>query len=126
LKTRVIVPVEDKNGLDARIAEHFGRAPFYTVVTLDEERNVEGVETVENKGEHFGGHGCHMHDQLFRLKPNAIITYDMGPRGLWGFQDAGVAVIKASADTVKDVIDAYKSDKLEELRERCHHAHHHH
>jgi predicted Fe-Mo cluster-binding NifX family protein len=124
LETRVIVPVSDKNGLDARVAEHFGRAPFYAVVTLDDERNVQSVETVENEGEHFGGQG-HMHDHLCRLEPNAILTYGMGPRGLCGFQDAGVAVLKANADIVKDVINAYKSDKLEELTEGCHHAHHH-
>jgi predicted Fe-Mo cluster-binding NifX family protein len=49
----------------------------------------------------------------------------MGPRGLTGFQEAGIAVLKANADTVKDVIAAYKDDKLQELTEGCHHAHHH-
>jgi predicted Fe-Mo cluster-binding NifX family protein len=34
MKTAVIVPVSDKNGFNARIAEHFGRAPFYAVVPL--------------------------------------------------------------------------------------------
>jgi predicted Fe-Mo cluster-binding NifX family protein len=121
---KVIVPVSDRNGLKAGIAEHFGRAPFYAVVTLDKDGNVENVETMENKGEHFGGEG-HMHDHILEQKPNAIITYGMGPRGLFGFQEAGVAVLEANADTVKDVIAAYKDDKLQELTEGCHDAHHH-
>ena len=124
MKTRVIVPVSDENGLDARLAEHFGRAPFYVVLVLDDDKEVESIDTVENKGEHFGGQG-HMHDHILELKPNAIITYGIGPRGLCGFQDAGIAVLKANADTVKDVISAYKSDELEELTEGCHHARHH-
>jgi predicted Fe-Mo cluster-binding NifX family protein len=49
----------------------------------------------------------------------------MGPRGLNGFQEEGIAVLKADADTVKDVIDSYKSDKLQELKEGCHEGHHH-
>jgi predicted Fe-Mo cluster-binding NifX family protein len=124
MKTTVIVPVSDNDGLNARIAEHFGRAPFYVVVALDKDGKVENVETFENKGEHFGGEG-HMHDHILERKPNAIITYGMGPRGLTGFQQAGVAVLKANADTVKDVIAAYNDDELQELTEGCHHAHHH-
>jgi len=123
MKTRVIVPVSDKNGLNARIAEHFGRAPFYDVVEL-EDGKVENIETLENKGEHFGGLG-HMHEHILEQKPNAIITYGMGPRGLIGFQESGVAVLKANADTVKDVIANYNDDKLQELTEGCQHAHHH-
>jgi predicted Fe-Mo cluster-binding NifX family protein len=121
---KVIVPVSDNNGLNARIAEHFGRAPFYAVVTLDNDGKVENVETMENKGEHFGGEG-HVHDHILQRGPNAIIAYGMGPRGLDGFQEAGVAVLKANADNVKDVIAAYNDDKLQELTEGCHHAHHH-
>jgi predicted Fe-Mo cluster-binding NifX family protein len=124
MKTTIIVPVSDNNGLNAKIAEHFGRAPLYAVVALDKDGKVESIETLENKGEHFGGEG-HMHDHILERKPNAIITYGMGPRGLTGFQEAGVAVLKANADTVKDVIAAYNDNKLEELTEGCHHAHHH-
>ena len=122
MKTKVIVPVADKNGLDARIAEHFGRAPFYATVVLDDGK-VERVETVENKGEHFGGQG-HPHDHLLSLKPNATIAYGMGPRGLISFQEAGVCVLKSNADTVKEVISAYKNNELQELTEGCRHAHH--
>jgi predicted Fe-Mo cluster-binding NifX family protein len=124
MKTTVIIPVSDNSGLNAKIAEHFGRAPFYAVVALDKDGKVETIETLENKGEHFGGEG-HMHDHILKRKPNAIITNGMGPRGLSGFQDAGIAVLKANADTVKDAITAYNDDKLEELTEGCHHARHH-
>jgi predicted Fe-Mo cluster-binding NifX family protein len=122
--TRIAIPVSDKKGLDARLAEHFGRAPFYEIVVLDNNGKIENIETVENRGEHFGGQG-HMHDHLLDLRPDAIVTYGMGPRGLCGFQDAGIAVLKASADTVKDVIEAYRKDELKELTEGCHEAHHH-
>lgn len=124
VKMKIAIPVEDKNGLNAKIAEHFGRAPFYAIVSFDDNKAVENVEIEENTGEHFGGKG-HMHDNLLTLKPNAIITYGMGPRGLIGFQNAGIAVLKANGNTVKDIVAAYKDDKLEELTEGCHHAHHH-
>lgn len=79
---------------------------------------------MSNVSEHVGGSGL-THDHILDLKPNAIVVYGMGPRGLSSFQSAGVAVLKANANTVKEVIAAYKDDKLQELTEGCHHAHHH-
>jgi hypothetical protein len=34
-------------------------------------------------------------------------------------------VLKANANTVSEVVAAYKEDKLQELTEGCEHAHHH-
>jgi predicted Fe-Mo cluster-binding NifX family protein len=65
------------------------------------------------------------HDNLLQYQPNAIIVYGMGPRGLTTFQNAGIAVLKANANTVGEVVTAYKEDKLLELTEGCEHAHHH-
>ena len=121
---RVIVPAEDQKGLNARLAEHFGRAPYFAVVELSENGEVANVNTVPNVGEHAGGMG-QAHDHILELKPTALIVYGMGPRGLITFQNAGVAILKANANTVGEVVNAYKEDKLQELTEGCEHAHHH-
>jgi predicted Fe-Mo cluster-binding NifX family protein len=121
---KIIVPVLDKNGLNARIAEHLGRAPFYAIIDLDKDGKIINIDTIPNTGEHFGGEG-HMHDRILEMKPNVIITYGLGPRGLSLFQGAGIAVLKAEVDTVKNVIAAYNDDTLQELTEGCHQAHHH-
>ena len=121
---KIVVPVADKTGLNSQLAEHFGRAPYFAVVELDENGEVSQIRTVPNIGEHAGGRG-QTHDNILELQPNAIIVYGMGPRGLSTFQSAGVAVLRANANTVREVIAAYKEDRLEELTEGCHHAHHH-
>ncbi|MCW4043957.1 MAG: NifB/NifX family molybdenum-iron cluster-binding protein [Candidatus Bathyarchaeota archaeon] len=122
---RVIVPAADQNGLKARLAEHFGRAPYYAIVDFDANGTVADVKTVPNIGEHTGGIG-HSHDNLLEHQPKAIIVYGMGPRGLASFQNAGVVVLKANADTVGEVVNAYKAGKLKKLTEGCEHAHQHH
>jgi predicted Fe-Mo cluster-binding NifX family protein len=124
VRVRIVVPALDKNGLNAQLAEHFGRAPYFAVVELDENGAVSEVKTVSNIGEHAGGRG-QTHDHILELQPNAIIVYGMGPRGLSTFQNAGVAVLRANANTVSEVVAAYKYDKLQELTEGCHHARHH-
>jgi predicted Fe-Mo cluster-binding NifX family protein len=124
LTERIIIPTENQEGLNAKLAEHFGRAPYYTVVELKENGEAINVKTVQNVGEHAGGMGF-SHDHILEYKPTALIVYGMGPRGLMSFQSAGVAVLKANASTVNEVISAYKNDVLPELTEGCEHAHHH-
>ena len=120
---RVVIPVLDERGLDAQLSEHFGRAPYFAVIDLDENGNVSNQRTVPNVGEHFGGSGQRA-DSILQLKPNAIITYGMGPRGLSIYQGVRVAVLRANANTVGEVIAAYNRDELEELTEGCHQARH--
>ncbi|MEM3546049.1 MAG: NifB/NifX family molybdenum-iron cluster-binding protein [Candidatus Bathyarchaeia archaeon] len=120
---RIIIPTEDGSGLNARLSEHFGRAPYFIVVDLDEDNNILNVQAVLNTGEHFGGIGRPA-DNILRLRPNAVITYGMGPRALSIFQNARVAVLKANANTLRDVIEAYKQGVLKELTEGCRYTRH--
>jgi predicted Fe-Mo cluster-binding NifX family protein len=124
LPDRIVVPAASQEGLKANLAEHFGRAPYFAVVDLSDNGDIKNVKTVPNVGEHAGGMG-YTHDHILGLQPNAIIVYGMGPRGLNTFQSAGVAVLRANAKTVGEVVVAYKEDQLQEITEGCQHAHHH-
>ncbi len=129
VKARIVVPVVDESGMNARLSEHFGRAPYFAVVNLNENGDISSHRTVPNTSEHFGTpelpHSCKLHvDRILQLRPNALITYGMGGGALAIFQNARVPVLRANANTVKDVIAAYNNDALEELTEGCHHAYH--
>ncbi len=119
---RIVIPAEDENGLSARLSGHFGRAPYFIVVELSD-GNVASVRVIPNESEHFGGSG-HPPDRILQFKPDAVITYGMGPQAIRIFQNSRVAVLKANADTVKEVVEAYIQDRLEELTEGCHSARH--
>ncbi len=121
MKERIVIPTVENSGLDARISEHFGRAPYFTVIDLDEEGNVISINTILNTGEHFGGRGK-AKDQILTLNPTVIIVQGMGPGALMGFQEAKIAVLRSNTEILKDIISAFKEDKLEELTEGCHHS----
>jgi len=123
MAVRIVIPVEDESGLNARLSAHFGRAPYFAVIDLDENGNVLSQKTVSNISEHFGGTG-RPPDRILQLQPHALVTYGMGPRALDIFQNARVAVLRANADTVKEIIASYNRDELVELTEGCHHARH--
>ncbi len=124
VNVRIVVPVSDERGIDAQLSQHFGRAPFYTIIDLDDEGNVIGQGTISNTSEHFGGTGLPP-DRILQLRPKALVTYGLGSRALMRFQDAGVAVLRTEANTVGEVVSAYNNGELQELTQGCHHAHHH-
>ncbi len=121
---RFVVPVSDDRGIDAQLSQHFGRAPFFAIIDLDEDGNVIGQGTIANTSEHFGGVGLPP-DRILQLKPKALITYGLGPKALRVFQNAGVAVLRTEANTVREVVTAYNNNELQELTHGCHQAHHH-
>jgi predicted Fe-Mo cluster-binding NifX family protein len=121
---RIVIPTEDKSGLDAHLAQHFGKAPYYTIVDLDDNNQNIGVKTEVNKGEHVGGTG-HPHEHLLALKPDTFVVHGMGPGCLSSLQDAGIKVLQATGTTVKEIVESFKEGKLNTLSGACEHAHHH-
>jgi len=83
---KIVIPVEDVNGLNSRLSQHFGRAPYFTVVELDENGKVLNLQIAPNKSEHFGGVGKPP-EIILNLRPNAVATCGMGPRALGTFQN---------------------------------------
>jgi predicted Fe-Mo cluster-binding NifX family protein len=123
VNVRIVVPVSDDKGIDAHLSQHFGRAPFYAIIDLDEKGQVIGQGTIANTSEHFGGVGLPP-DRILQLKPKALVTYGLGSKAIKMFQDAGVAVLRTEANTVREVVNAYNNDELQELTHGCHQAHH--
>ncbi|MGB9907783.1 MAG: NifB/NifX family molybdenum-iron cluster-binding protein [Candidatus Saccharicenans sp.] len=116
---KIIIPVENQKGLEARLSGHFGRAPYFAVIELEESGVLVSFKTTANYDEHFGGRG-QAHDNILAEKPDILIVYGMGPRGLDSMAAAGVTVLRAEGNTVQEVLDAYKKNRLEELAEGCH------
>ena len=124
MSEKIVIPVEDKTGLKSKVAQHFGRAPYFVVIELDENGEVSNIKTQPNTGEHMGGVG-HPHENILNLKPNVVIAFGMGPGGLQSFTKARIRVLKAEGDTVEKNITSFREGTLEELTAGCEHAHHH-
>jgi predicted Fe-Mo cluster-binding NifX family protein len=122
---RIVIPVEDNSGLEAKVAQHFGRAPYFVLIELNGRGQITNIQIDPNTNEHMGGTG-HPHESLLVLKPAVIIASGMGIGGLRSFQDAGIKVLKAQGSTINEIITNFKEGKLEPLTAGCPHAHEHH
>lgn len=121
MTTRILIPTQDENGIE--IAEHFGRAPYFAVVELDEIGTAIELKVHPNTGEHSGGKG-HAHDNVLQHNPRAVIVQGMGPRGIRSFQSKNIAVLRANSRSVQELIHAFSQNDLEELTEGCADASH--
>ena len=120
---RVVVPVVEDAGLNSRLSGHFGRAPYFAIVELGEEGRAVDVKMAPNVSKHMGGVGLPS-EHILQLAPDVVIVPGMGPRALRLFQEAGVPVLRAAAETVGENLEALRKDLLEELTEECREARH--
>ncbi len=115
---KIVIPTLD----GSTISPHFGRAPYFTVVDLDDQGNFVISGKITNTGEHFGGTGKPK-DFLLSLNPTALIVKEIGPGALAAFEQAGIEVFKTRAAKVEEAMKDYKDGKLEKCDQGCAHSH---
>lgn len=121
MTTRILIPTDDMEGNE--VSEHFGRAPYFAVIDLDDIGTAIEMKVHPNTGEHSGGKG-HAHNNVHKFQPRAVIVQGMGPRGIMSFQSQNIAVLRANSQSVQEIVQAYNRNELEELTEGCADAHH--
>ena len=87
---KIVFPTDEDMGFLSRRGAHFGKAKFYTVVTLENGRIID-VEGVANPGHDAGGCGNAVAN-IMALKPDALVVSGIGGSPAKGFEQAGLAV----------------------------------
>ena len=105
---KICIPTMGENGLDNQVGEHFGRVPTYTIVDLD----TNEVKVIQNTSEHMGGQG-YPPEIMAKEGVNAMVCRGLGRRAIMMFEELGIDVYIGASGTVKDVIDAFKQDRLQ-------------
>lgn len=118
---KVVIPVADEDA--EKLAEHFGRAPFFASYDVVDGK-VKGLEVVPNTSDHFGGTG-HPPGKIISLGAEVVISMGMGMKAINLFQEADVAVMKSEHILTSKALDAFTAGRLSELTEGCLHSHDH-
>jgi len=87
---RVVYPTDENMGYLSKRGAHFGKAKFYTIVTLEGSKIVD-VEVVENSG-HAGGACGTAVSNIMALHPDALVVSGIGASPAQGFAKAGLDV----------------------------------
>jgi predicted Fe-Mo cluster-binding NifX family protein len=107
-----IVVTADGAGLDAPASPVFGRCPSYVFVDTE---SME-VEAVENPAMNAaGGAGIQAAQFVIEQGAEAVVTGNVGPNAFNVFRSAGVSVYVGQGGTVRDAVQAFKSNQLGEV-----------
>lgn len=111
---RLVFPTNENIGFLSKRGAHFGKAKFYTIITI---KNfiIDNIEVIENPGHNAGGCGDAIKN-IMALNPNALIVSGIGSAPAKGFANAGLEVyFDSSSKTVNDSIDQFLMGKLNSI-----------
>jgi predicted Fe-Mo cluster-binding NifX family protein len=113
---RIVVPTNNKKGLDDKIADHFGRCLTYTF--LDEGGKI--IQVVDNKSSHMGGIGLPP-EVMKKEGADILLCKGIGPRAISLCKELGIEVFIGSAETVREIFEMWKNKEIKEsgLKDAC-------
>ena len=115
----VIMPVEEINGLDSRIHDHFGRAPCFIILKLDDKGGAEIEDFYYNEflGEKDRIHiGVKVIKAVIKHNLDIVFTPKIGEISFYMLKDNFIDIYRAEAgSTVREIIEQYRNSEIEPL-----------
>ncbi|MBN2111868.1 NifB/NifX family molybdenum-iron cluster-binding protein [Candidatus Woesearchaeota archaeon] len=104
---KIVIPTNDKKGINDKVALHFGRCKTYTF--LDENGKI--IEIIPNTSEHMGGEGLPP-ELMKKHGADILLCKDLGPRAITLCSQLGIDVYTSDAETVMEIFSLWKEKKL--------------
>ena len=109
---RLVFPTNENEGYLSKRDAHFGKAHFYTVITLIDKK-ITNVEGIKNPGHTDGGCDSAIKN-IMGLKPDALIVGGIGGGAAQGFINVGLNVyFDKTSKTVQESLKIFLEGKLE-------------
>lgn len=109
---KIAVTAENNNGLDSMVAHHFGHAPFFILVDV-ENGEVTATQGVNNP--FLNGHAPGQVPGFIQgQNANVMLSGGMGGRAIQFFEQAGILTATGADGTVRQALENYFGGKLTE------------
>jgi predicted Fe-Mo cluster-binding NifX family protein len=111
---RVVYPTDEDRGYLSKRGAHFGKAKFYTVITIDSNL-ISDVEVIKNPGHSSGGCGNAV-SNIMDFNPDALVVSGIGGSPAEGFAKVGLDIyFDKSSTTVKESVEAFINQTLQKI-----------
>ncbi|HIP99593.1 TPA: dinitrogenase iron-molybdenum cofactor [Candidatus Bipolaricaulota bacterium] len=108
----IFIAATDRGGLEDQVSPVFGRAPSFTVVTV-EDGEVVGAEVVQNPYQGAAsGAGIQAAQFVVERRPKAVFAGNFGPNAAGILAQAGVELVPASGMPVREAVERYLRGEL--------------
>jgi predicted Fe-Mo cluster-binding NifX family protein len=109
---KIAITAESNNGLESMVAQHFGHAPYFILVDV-ENSQVTATQSVANpfaNGHEPGQIPGFIQEQ----NANVMLSGGMGGRAIQFFEQAGIKAATGANGTVRQALESYLGGKLSE------------
>ncbi len=117
---RIVIPTNDKTGLSAEVAQHFGRCNTYTFI----DENGTLLEVIDNTSEHMGGKGLPP-EVMKEHGADVLLCRGLGSKALSLCKEFEIKVYVCQAETVQEIFNMWKDQALKPAgsEDACKHEH---
>ncbi len=105
---KLCFPVQQDEGIESTVYNHFGSAPFFVVV--DTETN--DVASISNRDQHHVHGACNPLKALNDQRVDAVIVGGIGAGALTRLNQLGIAVHRSQAATVRENVALHAGERL--------------
>jgi len=107
---RIAVSIENNNGLESVVAQHFGRCPYFALVDVNG-KEVEALNIVVNPfyANHQPGQ---VPGFIQSQKADVMLSGGMGGRAIQFFQQYGIETATGAGGTVRTALERYLGGDL--------------
>ena len=108
---KICFPVQEDEGIDSAVYNHFGSAPMFVVFDTD----TNSFATINNRDQHHSHGACNPMKALDNQKVDAIVVGGIGAGALTRLNQMGIVVHRAQAATIRDNMAMFASQSLPAL-----------
>jgi predicted Fe-Mo cluster-binding NifX family protein len=108
---KVCFPVQNVEGVESRVFNHFGSAPNFIVI----DTSTNEVSTITNRDQHHAHGACNPILALDNRSIDAVVVGGIGGGALSRLNQAGIKVYRAAAESVKENVALYVAKGLQEF-----------
>jgi len=104
---KIVIPTNNKKGMEDEIADHFGRCLTYTFIN----EQGELIEIIDNESEHMGGQSLPP-ELMKKHQADVLLCKGIGPKAINLCKELGIELYVYQAKTVKEIFQFWHDDKL--------------
>jgi cation diffusion facilitator family transporter len=119
-----IIPVKDINGLDSIVHGHFGRAPYFIILRLGNDNDIEIEDFYYNEFLNEKRHvGIKVIKAVIKYKIDLLFTSRIGEISFYMLKDNFVDIYRAEEGlSVREIIKRYRNNQIERIALPTHSA----
>ncbi len=105
---KICFPVQQDNGIESAVYNHFGSAPLFVVFDTD----TKSVASINNQDQHHTHGSCNPMKALDNQNVDAIVVGGIGAGALTRLNQMGITVHRAQGATIRENISLFQANTL--------------